>query len=74
MITAINKWANEIRKRSPSQKTDSLFVFTDFSYIYLVTHMTCFTRGRCGRTAAERSFAQFSRKLFADGVHDVRCV
>ena len=67
MITAINKWANEIRKRSPSQKTDSLFVFTDFSYIYLVTHMTCFTRGRCGRTAAERSFAQFSRKLFADG-------
>ena len=71
MITAINRWANELRKRSPSQKTDSLFVFTDFSYIYLVTHMTCFTRGRCGRTAAECSFAQFSRKFFAYGVHDV---
>lgn len=40
MITAINKWANEIRKRSPSQKTDSLFVFTKFYYIYLTAHMT----------------------------------
>lgn len=57
MITAINKWANENRKRSPSQKTDSLFVFTKLYYIYLIAYMTCFTRGRCGRTAAECSFA-----------------
>lgn len=35
MITAINKWANEIRKRSPSQKTDSLFVLYGFFPVFV---------------------------------------
>lgn len=34
MITVINKCANEIRKRNPSQETDSLFYFTHL-YIYI---------------------------------------